>query len=291
MIVLWETWPHYGRHLLPIAAELARRGVGYQYVKAPDVPVPDPDAVLVAAAYRDLIRQRRHWRARVLVEHGVGQSYRGGGRGRTHHAYSNGNRDPYDLLLSPGPACRDAAAREVVDVGLLPRAWRAVVPDLVAFAWHWPCHVSPEAGTARHAYRHVLDQRDRVCDLDVLQHKHPRWLRSPGDWPDTTNLVVERAAVLVADNTSLMFELAAYDVPIVVVNDPSWRRTVEHGKRFWEWADVGEQVNHPVELWPVTERALVLDPQRERRREVASLAYAAVPDSASSAVDAILGLL
>lgn len=299
MITLWETQAHYGRHLRPIAAELKMRGVEHMYVPAWEIPAQDPDGVLVVAAYRDLKRQRR-WRGRVLVEHGVGQSY-----SNQHHGYPGGRREPYDLLLAPGPEVEDLAAGDVAYVGCLPIECpvRAGMPGIITFMFHWQCHISIEAGTALDEYLPILEEASALLYSAGLQPAvvlHPRWNGTMDQWfaergfmtfSNGVDGALWHSTIIVADNTSAMFEAAYNDVPVIVLNHPTWRRDVEHGKRFWEWADVGVQADNRGEFFDALEATLGFDPQRARRREIAALAYSRVGSPRRAAVDAITGLL
>lgn len=302
MITLWETLPHYGRHLRPLCKELFRRGVDHRYHRGGSPP--QHDEVLVTGAYRDLPRQRNRFSKLVLVEHGVGQAY----RDSAHVGYTGGTRRAYDLHLAPGPACVDEAARERVEVGCLPlagltRADHRETNPAIGLTWHWPCRVSTESGTAFEEYRAVLPQLSSWAakqDFVLLGHQHPRWkgalnaayydagVESTRDADD----LLARCGLLIADNTSLLFEAAALGLPVVVVNSQAWRREVEHGKRFWEWADVGLQVNHPDELIRAVEETLCCDPQAARRAAIVAECYGTDPrPPLERAVDGILGLL
>jgi hypothetical protein len=113
-------------------------------------------------------------------------------------------------------------------------------------------------------------------------HWHPKardvhdWFRSVGVLIfDQFDDVLDEADLYVADNTSTLFEFASTDRPVVVLNAPWYRRDVEHGGRFWQWADVGVQVNEPEFLTMGIDAALNGDEHfAVRRREVVSEVYA-----------------
>lgn len=80
------------------------------------------------------------------------------------------------------------------------------------------------------------------------------------------------AGGFVAHNSTL-YEWAALDRPVVVMNSQFWRRDVDHGKRFWEWADVGEQIMAGAQLADALLRAAHDDPQADVRRKIVEQCY------------------
>ncbi len=264
---------HYAEHLAPIWRELPDdvRGVFMvdsvrleTEMRAQGVDavaprrgggrlIPERDPVMVAG-FRDLGWCRD--RPVCLVEHGAGQTYSDTVGG----SYAGGRgRDRIGLFLVPNDEVRDA------NLVRYPSARVAVVgcprlDDLLAVrvgggpvgvTFHWPCQVSTEAGTARVEW---WDQVERLVSfgVDVLGHGHPRdWRNAELRWrklgvPSEMrwDRVVSTVSVLVADNSSVMFEAAALGVPVVVLNSDGWRKDVEHGRRFWRDHRLG-----PV-LWP-----------------------------------------
>jgi glycosyltransferase involved in cell wall biosynthesis len=90
-------------------------------------------------------------------------------------------------------------------------------------------------------------------------------------WPDVDKVLSE-ADVVVADNTSLLYEAAALNIPTVCLNIPSYRREVEHSGRFWS-NPPGPQVDHPSELADAIVCALT-DPPAHRAIRARAVAWA-----------------
>jgi len=288
---------HYADHLLPVWDALGRPG---RLGMLPDLSGYPPMAergaarlqrgagAMLVASYSDLFRARRlGYGPFVLMQHGAGQSYGGDPRTSGNQHYAGGkDHDDVALFVVPGP---DPAARwraaypgiPVVTSGLMRR-----LPEregersrTVAVTFHWPCAVLPEMGSAWREYRDAIAALSRDVRWTVLGHWHPRWGGILRDWYASVGIepvesmdeVARRADVLVADNTSAMFEWAATDRPVVVLNSRRYREHVDHGLRFWQASYVGIQVDAPDGL-PAAVAAAYADPpglRADRRRAVA----------------------
>lgn len=157
----------------------------------------------------------------------------------------------------------------------------------VALTFHWDCPLVPETLSAwRHYDRHLplLVQWARSEGVELLGHGHPRlWRRIVDRWQrlevepvERFDDVLDRAGLLCFDNTSAGFEFASCDRPVVVLDAPWYRRDVDHGGRFWQWADVGVRTGDPSTLIESLERALTDDDeQRANRERVSAEVYCA----------------
>lgn len=289
MIELVASAPQYRHHLEPLWAEIppSLKGGG--------------DAVLVAS-YRDLLAARRTGYRRVAyLEHGIGQSY-----GTGHPAYPGGGgpRGDVDLFLSPN------ATAAAADRTAWPRARVEVVGDprldtlqarqggrgaVVAVSFHWDSRIAPETRSAMRHYAAALEELAGV--FDVIGHAHPRaraavaplFTRRGIPFVADFDDVCRVADVYVCDNSSTLFEFAATGRPVVVLNDPKFRRNVHHGGRFWDWATIGIQVDDPAFLGDAIATALAELPEDVEAREAAlNLVYQPRTNGAASAVTAIL---
>ncbi len=250
--------PHYAAHLAP-------------------VDIDGLDVALVAS-YTDVVKARNAGHRKiVLMQHGIGQSY-----SDTNTAYPGGrDNDAVGLFLVPGehPAerWRHAYPRARVEVvgsprlDVLPR--RAAGPLTVAVTFHWR-QGDHEKGNAFDHYKDAVVELAKV--FPVIGHNHPRATRLPRfyakhgiEYVPSFEEVCRRADVLVFDNTSAGYEFAATGRPVVLMNAPGYRRSVEHGLRFWDASDVGPNVNDPSELANQVGRALLMLPNDIERREAA----------------------
>ena len=248
----------------------------------------------------------------VLVNHGSGQGW----AGNPHSSYAGGpRRGQFALILEPGadPAERDRRAcpkSRVVAIGC-PKLDRwadyekptDITRQVIAIGFHMPTMVCPESRGAFPHYKAVLPAVVAWCreqGHEVLGAGHPTmwgtllpyWeslgVEPVADWDD----VMERATLYVRDQCSTIYEFAALDKPVVVLNAPWYRRDVEHGLRFWACADVGVQCDGPEGLVPAIEAALADPPeQQEKRRAAVRRVYAHLDGRATErAVEEILKL-
>jgi len=200
----------------------------------------------------------------------------------------------------PGARVEIVGCPKLEDLNRLAAARVESERPVVAISFHWPAFTCDEAGTA---LGHYLDTLPALAAAyQVIGHAHPK-----GDWPARVERhyrragipfvsdfgdVVRRADVYVCDNSSTIFEFAATARPVVVLNDPKFRRNVRHGGRFWDWATVGIQVDQPADLLPAIAQALADPPAvRAERERVLELVYPVRAGAADRAAAAIVDWL
>lgn len=261
--------------------------------------------VLVASSSDLASVTLQHRRRAVFVEHGAGQTYRGvaGTEAATSGGYAGGEgRSAVDLFLCPNPTVAAANAARyrstpavVVGCPKLDR-FAGFGPHLdgpPAVAWHWDCKLTPETRTA---WPHYRPWWETARPQRIIGHAHPRiagamsrwWPTVGAEWQPDLDAVLERCGVFAADNTSAMFEAVALGIPVVVLNAPWYRRHVDHGLRFWEFADMGPQVDEPGRLVEALDEARTEPEYRIRRAEVAAAVFGPIDGKAAvRAVDAM----
>ena len=254
--------PHLADHLYPIWRHLGdQRG---EFVQDHTGRAPKhwhPNDHVMVASFLDIASAGE--RRVIYVEHGAGQSYAGGNEAA--RSYYSGAEHPDNVIgyISPRQEVADrwgrpafAAGAPICDDYELFSAERCA-----AITMHWngapPNKVGvPEAGNVFEHYIGALPAI--VAELqengyEVLAHHHPRFSHLHGVWTKlgmevvTADEVRRRAQVLIADNTSLAYEMAYCFRDVVTLNAPWYRRDVEHGLRFWSHVP-GVQVNDSNEL-------------------------------------------
>jgi len=272
LIDLVASEPHYRDHLLPIwnALPAELRGIDWG-----GGPAERNGHVLMVAGYSDVKRHPHH--PVVYVEHGAGQSYidldiavrpfySGGGQHRNVIGYVCPNDEVAGRWQSRYP---DKPTAVVGCPRLDP--WHAgdrgeCDPRTVAITFHWDAQFTgvPETASAFGYYLpHMVGiiERLRNKGWTILAHAHPRHTALANFWrqPEIKDLgatfvessdgVLDRAGVLIADNTSVQAEFLSLGRPVVWLNHPSYRRDVSHGGRFWQWPTLGgAQVDTGAEL-------------------------------------------
>ena len=276
-------------------------------VQSPQSPI----GPALVASYGDTKEARRFgYGPLAFIEHGIGQSY-GDRNGPAGSAYSGGP-DRYDTSLFLVPGCDPAerwrraypgARVEVVGsprLDDLPRRLPGPGP-VVAVSFHWPAplSVSGYAGTAIGDFSTELASLAADPRWTVIGHAHPK-----GDWQARTRRtfervgieftpdfreVCERADVYVCDNSSTIYEFAATDRPVVLMNARHWHRNgPEYGLRFWEAAHVGVHAA-PGSLADAVARALEDRPEdRAARLDALTKVYAYSDGGAARAAEVLV---
>jgi len=279
--------PHYHAHVSAVWNELypMRRGL---FADDPR-EIAGRDNPVIVAGYRDWLAVKP--RPVILLEHGAGQTY--GGRTPAHPGGTG--RESVALFICPSD--RVAALNRarypntpaiVVGSPVMDRYHRypaRAEPGIVAVAFHWNALVAPESRSAFPYFAKAVAELAK--ERTVIGHGHPRveqqlrhFYAAHGITWVSLDEVYRRAEVLIVDNSSVGWEFLSLDRPVVWLNAPWYRKNVEYGLRFWEYADSGVQVDDPADL-PFAVTEALLDTHRSRRREVVSEIYAYTDGRAS----------
>lgn len=253
---------------------------------------PGEDYWLVAS-YQDLstLHQLGH-RNLVLMEHGCGQTYCGApddsyisaGRTRLCKALWMPNKRAAALQQSSTetpvyqlPPYRVNYLRE------LRKQKKPNAKPVVVVSFHYHGTGCPEQRATVQDWwdNGTLKHLAEMGEIQLMGHSHPRCLADmKRTWEslgvpciDRFDDVVKIADVYAIDNSSTLFEAAACDIPVALLNGLRYRPSVRHGLRFWNYADIGIQVwarnSDPakaVELAIL--KTLQEDPQRLRREQI-----------------------
>jgi hypothetical protein len=313
----WASLPHYADHIAPIwqAIPPSIRGsfAATRSVKRHrDVTARAPDTTghpVIVASSSDM--RRVGGRPVIFVEHGAGQTYEphpsyAGGPGReavrlficASESTARLNRERYpDTPIAVVGSHRVEWLRGARESLVVPPTRTPPAPLTLALSFHWDCHQWPEARSAYGYYRNQLPgiiRSWKAKGYRVLGHGHPRawgalrrfWAAHGAEPVEHFDDVVRMADVYVCDNSSTIFEAAACGLDVVLLNAPWYRRHVEWGLRFWEWAGIGPNVDRPDQLEEAVEVAGAAC-YRLLRDEMIACVYHPVEGSARRAAEAI----
>lgn len=245
---------HYRDHVDAVWRHLPDALRGTWYPKATDVPRADPDDIFMVAGFPDVEHVPNH--RIIYIEHGAGQRYVGL---KEHHGrYYHGSNHPNRVVayISPRQEVADSWGRPAFAAGspICDPYELYGEEGVVAITFHWDApNVCPEARSALPHYA------DRMADIiaalkrqgyEVLGHRHPKLRKL--DWAEwgvpevDVETVRRRASILIADNTSLMYEMSYLLRHVIALDAPWYRPDVEHGLRFWGW--YGPMVDGPESL-------------------------------------------
>lgn len=319
--------PHFIDHLAPTWLKMPANMKGYFYVpeclldhakswgidaiglvtenpRNPILVSPKGKGPVVTSAYGDLQRawERCMIRPQILMEHGVGLTFNHAG-----YAGGTGLRARVALFLAPNEYIRRKTSRT------FPTAPQVVIgtpkldewakhptkkpdePPTVAIAFHWDgSAVAPEAGNAwQHYYKTIPELKTKYT---VIGHGHPKIIDKLAPVYEQMGIevvrdfrdVMERADLYINDCSSTMYEFCVTGRPVVVLNAPWFRRDVKFGIRFWDFSDVGINVEEPEQLMDCVAAALE-DRQElaEKRKTVVQQLYPNLGYAAQIAADAI----
>lgn len=294
------TQAHYVDHLLPVWQALPResrgvfaaRGRALQRATALGLEVesrlPEREGLALVASHADYIEAfERCGRPVAYLNHGTGQSWRGADE-RLIPSDCGEARPGVRIFLTPGPHATAVTLEangpdaHVVEVGCgkVESLRRIPAPrePLLVVSTHWDHRVVPEARSALPEYLRVLSD----SPIPVALHAHPRLAWQVRKHAEALGLpfiesfeeVCRCATVYATDCSSTLFEFAALDRPVIVLNATAYRRDHHHGLRFWEAATVGVNVNHPSEFAKAVTAAVLDSPEQQAARAAAvALAY------------------
>ncbi|MGI8425597.1 MAG: hypothetical protein ACR2M4_03170 [Actinomycetota bacterium] len=307
----YATEPHYFRAIAPILDALPAENRGqffsFNFEYTPDAwavsrGAPNTSNPVIVAGYRDL--QMCGGRPAIMVAHGAGQTYLDIG---DHPSYAGGrSHENVILFISPGKAAASKWAAKYPQAKSIAVGCPAMDHHFqsrargneIAVTFGWGPGGCPEMrsgaeffmpGVAELSKRHEIIGTGHPRIIDPLAPLYRNLgievVRDPDE-------VLRRASLVVADNTSLAWEAASLGIPLVWLNIPEARRDVEHGMRWWKYANSGIQCDEPRDILSAVESALA-DPVHQRnRRERAVKAVYQYTDGRSTkrTVDAILSL-
>ena len=263
-------------------AKLHRHGLYlFQYERN----FPADDYPILVCGYGDLIAaQRNNPRRKIIyMEHGTGHTF-----GTAAYPNGAGKRDYASLFLAPneytkrliqsvrdtpveiiGTPKMDLWARyssvaniaddKIIDMFELwrPQTEPSHEKPVICISFHWgdKYSIPPESGSAWEHYKDILPELAKR--YSIIGHGHPiaqhifkpEFEKMGIEWVEPFDKVLARADIYINDLSSTLYEFVCTGKPVIVLNAPWFRRDVQWGIRFWDYSDVGINVNEPDELF------------------------------------------
>ena len=212
----------------------------------------------------------------LMMEHGTGHTF-----GKAAYPNGPGKRDHVTMFLSPNQYTVDKihsvrqAPCHVIGTPKLDKVIQEINPHrlakqtpadspLIAIGFHWGTKRNrpPESGSAFEHYKDIIPELSRQYKLLAYGHPLAKAVYKPF-YEDlgieyTSDLfdVMKRADICINDLSSALYEFLVTGKPVIVLNAPWFRRDIQHGIRFWDYSDIGINVEKPEELMPTIENTL-----------------------------------
>lgn len=260
---------------LTVFAQRHIRGIFFGYHRSAKAPFTvNLDYPVLVANYGDMIAMHEQFAARKILymEHGIGHTFH-----KAAYPDGPGKRDFVSLFLPPNEytlrkiklvrpdyPCRVIGTpktdRIVSSEGINPL--RTIIrshrdPPTIAIGFHWGTSKNnpPESGSALEHYKEFIPKLAKQYHL--LAYGHPLikdngyqnlYERHGIEYVPDFWEVMQRADVLLNDLSSVMYEFLLTGKPVIVLNAPWFRRDVHHGIRFWDYSDIGINVEQPEDI-------------------------------------------
>lgn len=228
---------------------------------------PRGNGPLVTCAYGDLQTavRKNPKRVQIFMQHGVGLAF-------PHNGYAGGAgmQREVSLFLDPNEHTREMVKRVfpnkpgfVVGTPKLDSFFTTKYSKeregkpVVCISFHWDgSAIAPEAGSAFAHFKSVLPELAKCEAFTLIGHGHPRAMDMLSMFYEQCGIepvwdfdeVMKRADLYINDASSTLYEFCTTGKPVILLNAPSFRKHVHYGLRFWEYSDVGPQVDDPREL-------------------------------------------
>jgi hypothetical protein len=268
---------HYIDHMAPIYHHLPAQFRGSFHVSADlveyarsqhiqDIQVFNKSGefdYVLTCGYGDMTAVTRMKRHKMInMEHGIGHGF-----GTAAYPNGPGRRDAIDLCLYPNRYTADKALAvrqneyEIIgtpkmDAMVTTGSWAASTKTIcISFHWGNPGQNPPESGTAFEHYKKIIPVLNKKYTLIAhghplaRDHQKPIYRDMGVEFVDDFMDVCRRASIYINDLSSTMYEFLCTGKPVVVLNAPWFRREVNWGIRFWDYSDVGINVEDPGQLF------------------------------------------
>lgn len=247
---------HHQDHARPIARAFCQEVIS----KLNDI---DGDYICVFS-FGDLRDVSEFGKKIIFCEHGTGLFYE---NKHSSYAGSTTKRENVVLRLSPNKLHADKEKEtlscpvEIIGVPKLDkfanREWKInYSKPTVVISFHFDCLVNQETRSSFRYYEKIIPELKKHFNL--IGHAHPRLMRDIENFYIKNNIKVVKdfeevmlvADVYCIDNSSTIWEWLITGKPIVLLNNPYYRKEIEHkgNPRFWRLSNIAPLCEKPEDL-------------------------------------------
>ena len=266
---------------------------------------------ILTCAYGDAVRAANFDNKRkvILMEHGIGLTF-----GRGAYADGLGQRKKIDFFPVPNEHTKNKCHPELKDkphpiVGM---------PKLDKWAGEFskphPMTDKPVIGIAFHhgdkntgpretgsAWEHYIDALPELSKkYNLLLHIHPMAnpyyvygeLINQAEFTKDFNEVMHRADIFIGDCGSAPYEFLVTGKPVILLNAPWFDKKKTYGLRFWDYTNIGIQVEHSSGLDAAIQRTIENPGEYElARRQAVHDLFPYLGKSTERTIEVIRGFL
>jgi hypothetical protein len=298
---------HYFEHMLPIWKKLPEPFRGKFYVHEDILEATqeydtllyeqNDNCLLIPSFFGKPPKPRKRI---ILMNHGAGQSFIMPHKNNQRSGAGGPGKENVVLFLDPNEKASSLnkqaypnAKHAIIGCPKMDK-WhqRFLMGDIkkregnpvIAISFHFNRQAAPESKSAWPHYISslpMLAYKNMSKEWKVIGHGHPRMIETLRPYYEENGIevidsfedIMEQADLYICDHMSTLYEFASTGRPVVVLNAPWYRRHIEHGLRFWEFADVGINVNTPGDMEKAIYEALedTLEQKMKRERAVAAV--------------------
>ncbi len=264
------------------------------------------DGPILTASYGDATRalECNDRRPVILIEHGAGLTF-----GKAAYADGLGQRTKMSLLPVQNSYILNKVHPELKHIphpivgmpkldpwaGKFAKHIMGKNPTVAISFHHGTKNSRPaEIGSAGEHYIGVLPEL--AGKFNLIVHAHPiisrdmkEYCRSMGlPFVADFNEVMRRADIYINDASSTLYEFMVTGKPVIILNAPWFDRKANWGLRFWDFTDIGPQVDYPDQLIETVERVVTgPDTFRPNRSKAVSRLFPYLGSSAQRMADEI----
>lgn len=280
---------HYFDHIAPIWKRIPSEYKGTFFIEPQsfnkskeyeiEVSIEKPkNGFTLIAGYKDYCVLKNN--KIIYMEHGIGHTY-----GFQHPAYAGEKgKDKVVLFLNQHFLTHQKNIKTYPKISNFiigtpkmdqyPIVSSIKEKPLVCISFHWNDNKNiPEMKNSFNYYKKIIPILKDREEFDLVFHGHPKDEKVWEDYCKKNNIkkikyldeVLKEADIYICDNSSSMYEFAALNKPVIVLNNPEYRKSVAGHIRFWEYIP-GLEVNEPEELLPSIIRTIKNPKEFEKNR-------------------------